>query len=294
MPPKRRNGPAHQNTFAFRHNPHSKLTKQILAAPNVHVCRRCHDKIEWRKQYRKYKTRTQPGKCNACQLKRVTAAYHTICEPCTRLSAKAKSVLDEWNSRGAPVETEADKPSTASENGSITENDNQITLGEQVQIVSGTEAASDSVVNEELCEVTPAIRVYRRVCAICVKEPALGAEQMSDYQEDPEITRLRDLDRPLKLREVKRLERQVEKKSSRRRRSSSASDEEEDDDNAKENDEEKDGSEVENVDNEDEEDEELDPFLQAVGGADKLLTGEAYQAKLLQQQAEQAATIGLL
>jgi len=45
--------PKHQNSFAFRHNPKSKKTDKILASPNVGVCRRCYDKIEWRKKYRK-------------------------------------------------------------------------------------------------------------------------------------------------------------------------------------------------------------------------------------------------
>lgn len=45
--------PKHQNSFAFRHNPKSKKTDKILASPIVGVCRRCYDKIEWRKKYRK-------------------------------------------------------------------------------------------------------------------------------------------------------------------------------------------------------------------------------------------------
>lgn len=75
--------PAHQNTTAFRHNPKSKLTDKIVnRCPNEGLCRRCHDKIEWRKQYRKYKLRTQPGICNQCQQRNVTASYHTICPAC--------------------------------------------------------------------------------------------------------------------------------------------------------------------------------------------------------------------
>ena len=54
--------PAHQNTYAFRHNPKSKLTAQILATPIQHCCRRCHDKLLWRKTYRKYKPLTTPKK----------------------------------------------------------------------------------------------------------------------------------------------------------------------------------------------------------------------------------------
>ena len=50
---KKGRAPAHQNGFAFRHNPKSKKTEKILASPNVGVCVKCRDKIEWRKRYRK-------------------------------------------------------------------------------------------------------------------------------------------------------------------------------------------------------------------------------------------------
>ncbi len=33
--------PAHQNTFAFRHNPNSKKTKIILSLPNEGLCSKC-------------------------------------------------------------------------------------------------------------------------------------------------------------------------------------------------------------------------------------------------------------
>jgi len=84
QPKKKKKGhaPAHQNKFAFTHNPNSRKTKCILSLPNVGVCRRCHDKLEWRKKYRKYKPRTQPGSCNKCHRKNVVAAYHTVCKDC--------------------------------------------------------------------------------------------------------------------------------------------------------------------------------------------------------------------
>ncbi len=37
--------PAHNNSFAFRHNPKSKLTAKILNSPNEGLCRRCHEKV---------------------------------------------------------------------------------------------------------------------------------------------------------------------------------------------------------------------------------------------------------
>ncbi len=37
--------PAHNNSFAFRHNPKSKLTAKILNSPNEGLCHRCHEKV---------------------------------------------------------------------------------------------------------------------------------------------------------------------------------------------------------------------------------------------------------
>ena len=91
---KKGRAPAHQNKFAFKHNPKSKTTEKILSSPITHVCRRCHDKLEWRKQYRKYKPRTQPGTCNGCKKRNVKAAYHTICDSCTINSVKAKELIE--------------------------------------------------------------------------------------------------------------------------------------------------------------------------------------------------------
>jgi hypothetical protein len=39
----------------FSHNPNSKKTQIIAGIPNVGLCQRCHDIIEWRKKFRKYK-----------------------------------------------------------------------------------------------------------------------------------------------------------------------------------------------------------------------------------------------
>ncbi|KAH9387296.1 uncharacterized protein NEMAJ01_2192 [Nematocida major] len=74
--------PAHQNTFAFRHNPNSALTKEIAAIPITGLCRRCTEKINWRKQYRKYKIQTHISRCTICLQKSIKLAYNIVCEPC--------------------------------------------------------------------------------------------------------------------------------------------------------------------------------------------------------------------
>ena len=72
---KKGRAPKHQNTFAFKHNPGSKKTEKILSSPNVGVCKRCYDKIEWRKKYRKVCVHDLLRMVNIyCQM---MCAYHT-------------------------------------------------------------------------------------------------------------------------------------------------------------------------------------------------------------------------
>ena len=239
-PKKKKKGPApaHQNKFAWTHNPKSKTTAKILTSPNIHVCRRCHDKIEWRKQYRKYKPLTQPSTCNGCKKRNVKASYHTICESCTRNSDKAKEIL-----AAASIEAGGEGDCDHDE--------------------------EDKREQSLTCILRPATR-KPRVCAVCVKELALP-DPDGDVDDENVLERLGRI----KLRERKAIERQLEREAREARRKPKAGEEEEDDDDDGEDD----SSGADYSDDED------DPFLKAVGGADKLLTGKAYQEKLLAQQA---------
>lgn len=58
----KKKGQKYQNTFSFKHNPHSILTEKILSSPNEGVCQNCYDRIEWKKKYRKYKPLSVPKK----------------------------------------------------------------------------------------------------------------------------------------------------------------------------------------------------------------------------------------
>jgi len=235
---KKGRAPAHQNKFAFEHNPCSKKTEKILALQNSHVCQRCSDKIEWRKKYRKYKPRTQPGTCNGCKKRNVKSAYHTICTECTTESVKAKQVIKEGRK-------ESQDP-----------NDEQII----------------------------------RACAACVKVIALADPE--DEEDDRDHI---DAMSRLKLRQRRVLERKIAKEQLEETKDH----DDNENDNGNQDDEEvhqPQGTldvlvEEDPVDNNDVHpdygDDEDDPFLKAIGGADKLLTGEAYQRKVLQQQKEE-------
>ncbi|CAI5744392.1 unnamed protein product [Peronospora destructor] len=80
----KKRAPKHQNSFAFKHNPKSKKTERIMLMPIHGLCAKCHQQIEWRKKYRKYKPLTQPGSCIFCHQKNVTSAYHSSCDPCAK------------------------------------------------------------------------------------------------------------------------------------------------------------------------------------------------------------------
>lgn len=76
-------GQKHQNSYAFKHNKNSRKTREI-AKINHHgaLCKRCQEKIDWRKKFRKYKPIKDPGICNGCKQRNVMRAYHTLCSSC--------------------------------------------------------------------------------------------------------------------------------------------------------------------------------------------------------------------
>jgi hypothetical protein len=93
--------PAHQNAFAFKHNPNSKKTRQIHRISHGGLCKRCQEQIEWRKKYRKYKPLKSPSTCNGCKEKTITRAYHTLCDACANeknVCAKCNKLHDEEES----------------------------------------------------------------------------------------------------------------------------------------------------------------------------------------------------
>ena len=86
--------PKHQNDFAFKHNPNSRRTLVIAAIPNTGLCSRCHDLIEWKKKYRKYKPLDRPRKCVGCSKLAVKQAYHVLCGDCARTRGVCSKCLE--------------------------------------------------------------------------------------------------------------------------------------------------------------------------------------------------------
>jgi len=346
---KKGRAPSHQNAFAFAHNPKSKLTAKILASPNVGVCRRCRDKIEWRKKYRKYKPLTKPGRCNLC-LKRnvVVAAYHTICSTCAGGAVALGRIGHGGGSKQKVKPKEGGGGSTRIMGDDCREDDNNDD-GEAADVVGADGIVGDSQDNHALdddiddddegndsrphsstptkatkrhindssrADINSEFPISLRACAICVKEPALPDDEGDDearvetkVRSDTELLEKR-FGRTLKLRERKALERKVRKlvlgdgDGAGRQRQQEGMENSGGDDTAVAEDEvcSDAGKEEEEectslVDSNNGEEkpngigfkdglEEDDPFLLAVGGADQLLTGDAYREMLLERQRE--------
>lgn len=316
---KKGRAPKHQNSFAFRHNPKSKKTEKILSSPNVGVCRRCYEKIEWRKKYRKYKPRTQPGKCNLCCHKNIMAAYHTICTNCAgsdrAIDDMEKRRKSSSNAVAAQPPSDTVAESTAAENNEVeeVEEDEPTSTNEDDDATSTTTPPTD---DQQQTAIKRARRRLR-VCAMCTSEPALSKHSYGDGEDEDLIEEIHliedkiedgvtdDGKKKLTLREIKTLERKIEKlqlEMKERRRARNAKDEEEeegnddDDDEGEDNSNGGDGEEAtESVqlgdaaeEQDDDDDDANDPFLLAVGGKDKLLVGEEYQKMLLARGQQQS------
>ena len=168
------------------------------------------------------------------------------------------------------------------------------------------EEEEDVVEAEEVCSVKPhpqelSVRATR-VCAVCVQEPVITAASGGRGNRDQEVENGSDEDseaRPLKLREIKTLERQREREAINRRSQLNPPPHEKHLDNHynSEHHPQEHLSELQTktkdltIDDVGfDSDDANDPFLQAVGGADKLLTGEAYQQRLLWEQEQKLRT----
>mmetsp|Transcript_47588 Transcript_47588/g.101119 ORF Transcript_47588/g.101119 Transcript_47588/m.101119 type:complete len:297 (+) Transcript_47588:108-998(+) len=293
MPPpggskkKKGRAPKHQNSFAFRHNPKSKKTEKILSSPIVGVCRRCQDKIEWRKKYRKYKPRSQPGKCNLCFQKNVLAAYHTICTKCAT-SDKAIAAMEKREGGGG---------STPSSSNTTPIDTTPASECESEEVAAKREAAAATCKNK-------ASKRRTRVCAICANEPALSKYSAASGEDGAMIERIHELEDTLEsgvhadghkltLREKKGVERKIEKLQLELKQLRKKNVEEEEEEEGGGHIEGGDGNNVEEDEGEENDDydldsidspceEEDDPFLLATGG--KALVGEDYQNMLLARE----------
>ncbi len=95
----KKKGQKYQNTYTFKHNKNSLLTRKIKESPLDNLCKRCLQKLEWRINYRKYKPLTSASKCNICGDKNIFKAYRTICDKCSnigKICSKCCSSVEEF------------------------------------------------------------------------------------------------------------------------------------------------------------------------------------------------------
>lgn len=120
-----------------------------------------------------------------------------------------------------------------------------------------------------------------RACAVCVKEVALPDP------EDKEDDNLCVSVGRIKLRERKTIERKLTQEGNKKPANEEITVNDEDGESLEETKNASSNTVEQNGDDEE------DPFLKAVGGADQLLTGEAYQSKLLEQKKRQGVESGV-
>lgn len=70
---QRKRAQKHQNKTTFKNDLYDKSDRiKALNSMSINeVCQRCHDTIQWKIKYRKYKALTQPGACNICHERKV-------------------------------------------------------------------------------------------------------------------------------------------------------------------------------------------------------------------------------
>jgi len=241
---KKGHAPAHQNKYAFKHNPKSKLTEKILSSPNEGVCKKCHDKIEWRKKYRKYKPLKQPSTCNVCRKRNVKAAYHTICNDCTLVvgeklsSSKTTDVVKE-KIENLKIEGEEPVKDENEEGGETTADKTQNNTSEEKKTKTTTAPTTRKI----------------RACAICATEPAMKNDNNDEDDDDDDARE----GRRLKLREIRALERKAEREERLKNQKKDGSNDDDDDDD--ENDDDGEDGGYESYDDYDEDENNLGPVV---------------------------------
>lgn len=146
---------------------------------------------------------------------------------------------------------------------------------EQQQQSSPVESGLEKCSLEANPATAPPCNSTNRACAMCVKDFDLAHPDNDGEDEQSVLLRER-----MPLRQRKTLERQMLKSGSTSLKEDVVEDpiEEEGSENGGEN------TDASNELGTEKTEEDSDPFLKAVGGADKLVTGEAYQQALLQKE----------
>ncbi|KAJ7971107.1 Small acidic-like protein [Quillaja saponaria] len=103
MSTKRQGPPKHQNKFAWKPNAGVKINETEVGgrfrplSEVTGVCHRCKEQIEWKRRYGKYKSLTEPAKCQSCSKRAVRQAYHNLCHGCAKehgVCAKCRCCVD--------------------------------------------------------------------------------------------------------------------------------------------------------------------------------------------------------
>jgi hypothetical protein len=225
------------------------------------------------------------------------AAYHTICTNCAG-SDRAIEAMEQRRSGGSSSSSSTAVVQSLPSNGDTKLAENM----KEPTILNDHDATPIDPPEPDLAAPFKGSRRRLRVCAMCTSEPALSKYSNGDGEDEDLIEGIHSIEdqiedgvnddgRKLTLREIKAMERKIEKMQleikERRRQRNSKEDEnngEEGDNDEGSNGEDDNSEKSDGEHNEQDDDDANDPFLLAVGGKDQLLVGEAYQQMLLNRE----------
>jgi hypothetical protein len=152
---------------------------------------------------------TQPTTCNLCNKRNITSAYHTVCDPCSASHPKAIALLEEWNSVTSSAFVPNSNTPCMITDAIHTSEEIHTNVDDIVDASNSNdhELASASTPPQKQIVETQTIR-HQRVCTVCFKQPALPNDDDQGMDSAIAIG-----SRPMKLRQVKSLQRQKEKQS---------------------------------------------------------------------------------
>lgn len=99
----KKNGQKYQNTFAFKHNKNSMVTRKIIETPLDLLCEKCLNILEWKIKFRKYKPLSVAAKCKICENKHVYKGHRTICDKCAAENKLCSKCIEPVEEYGKPT-----------------------------------------------------------------------------------------------------------------------------------------------------------------------------------------------
>lgn len=111
------------------------------------MCQKCRDKVEWRFRYDKYKPLKAPGTCSDCRQKKITKAYRTLCDDCSKRRKQCGSCCADFADEVDQNAMVVDGETSGSKRKADTAG-SQKSKGRKVSISAGEDFSDDEAMEE--------------------------------------------------------------------------------------------------------------------------------------------------